>query len=273
MEWQLRAPKIAHFYWGGDIMSYMRYMTIVSFMRHNPDWRMILWMPKYPSVKRTWNTRELNYDVECDDFLPRLLDLPIQKEYVDFKDFGFDNDTSEVHKSDFLRLHLLATMGGLWSDMDILYFKPMAALGVNWRGNKSKDTFVCIGPYKHSAGFLMSAPGSKYFHQLVKLAEKRYPPTVYQGIGCDMFNQFFPTIHHVNNVSPAANIDMTAVYEHNALHIPDILNGSPAHFTEGSIGIHWYAGHPLWGPFIKNTNGGQDNLPDCVISTILKMLQ
>jgi hypothetical protein len=68
------------------------------------------------------------------------------------------------------------------------------------------------------------------------------------------------------------NIDMDAVYAHNALNIPDILNGKPSHFTDNSIGIHWYGGHPLWGNFIKETNGGLSNLPNNVIGNVLRKI-
>ena len=50
---------------------------------------------------------------------------------VDFQIYNFNNDMPEVHKSDFLRLELLSTIGGLWSDMDIIYFKPMNSLYFN----------------------------------------------------------------------------------------------------------------------------------------------
>jgi hypothetical protein len=65
---------------------------------------------------------------------------------------------------------------------------------------------------------------------------------------------------------------MDAVYAHDAMHIKDILDGTPARFTNKSIGIHWYAGHPLWGEFIRDTDGGKANLPDSVISSVLKTI-
>ena len=31
-----------YFYWGGSAMSWMRYMTLYSFRKMNPDWEMVL---------------------------------------------------------------------------------------------------------------------------------------------------------------------------------------------------------------------------------------
>jgi len=39
---------------------------------------------------------------------------------VDFSLHGFDNNASEVHKSDFLRWYLLVPLA-VWADMDILF--------------------------------------------------------------------------------------------------------------------------------------------------------
>lgn len=273
MEWKLDVPKIAHFYWGGDIMSYIRYMTIPSFIKQNPDWRVILWEPSEVSVKRTWASRELNYDVQCDDYYPKLEELPIERHKVDFTEWGFPRSISEVHKSDFLRLYLLATMGGVWSDMDILYFKPMTELAVNKEENAHKESYVCISHYGHSAGFLMSTPGSAYYARLVELAKKNYLPTEYQGIGATMFNQYFPKVSDIEKISSVVNIDMAAVYAHNALSISDIIDGKPSRFSPYSIGIHWYAGHPLWANFIKNTNGGLVNLHPSVITEVLNKIR
>jgi hypothetical protein len=272
MTWFLKVPKILHVYWGGGNLPYIRMLTVKSFIHCNPDWKVMLWLPQVKSVKRTWDSRELNYPVLCTDCTPELMGLPLESHEVDFKQFGFENTISEVHKSDFIRLFLLANTGGLWSDMDIIYFKPMTSLAVNIPQNADKETFVCISDYGHSAGFLMSAPPNKYYELLVKMAKNNFDPKKYQGIGATMFNEQLPALEAINKISPAVNIDMDAVYTHNAMHIKDILDGTPARFTDKSIGIHWYAGHPLWGDFIKNTNGGKGDLPNCIISDILKSI-
>jgi hypothetical protein len=272
-EWLLSVPKVAHFYWGGGTLPYMRMMTVKSFMRFNPDWKVKLYLPTQQADKGEWNTKELSYPVICQDCTDELMGLDIEKVYVGFAQYGFDDTMFEVHKSDFLRLYLLANEGGVWSDMDILYFKPMTELAVNNPENVNKDTFVCISSYGHSAGFLMSAPGSGFFQKTVELAKENYDPSRYQGIGATMFNERFPKFSDVCRYSPAVNIDMDAVYAHNAMRIQDIINGTPPKFTDKSIGIHWYAGHRQWGMFMRDTNGGKGNLSkDNVIGSVLLKL-
>lgn len=82
-----------------------------------------------------------------------------------------------------------------------------------------------------------------------------------------MFNKYNPTIESIPN---AVNIDMDAVYAHDALHVKDLIDGTPPKFTNKSIGVHWYGGNSIWGKFIKETNGGLTNLTDSVIGDLLR---
>jgi hypothetical protein len=272
MKWQLRVPKIFHVYWGGGVMPYIRFLTVKSFMKYNPDWKIMFWYPKYPTTHITWPTGELCYPVNCDDYSSEMLKLPIKSMAVDFDEIGFKNTATEVHKSDFIRLHLLTTFGGVWSDMDIIYFKPITNLLVNTIENRNKETFVCSSAYGHSIGFLMSQPKSKFFQYLLDIIKSRPLPSQYQAIGPTLYNEYFRNIETINQLSPAINLDMDVVYSHNAGSIPDFLNNVPPRFTEGSIGAHWYAGHSQWSEFFARTNGGLTNLPNNLIGNIIRKI-
>ena len=92
MEWHLNVPKIFHVYWGGSVLPYIRYATITSFKKFNPDWEIMFWYPKYPFVEYTWNSTELKYLIDCDDYLPELMKSPIKKTAIDFEEINFKND-------------------------------------------------------------------------------------------------------------------------------------------------------------------------------------
>lgn len=270
MEWQLNIPKIFHIYWGGGPMYYLRFMTIKTFIHYNPDWEIRLYYPKYPHNVFTWYSGEQSNGLICDDFFSKALELPITKTEIDFNDFELSNTMSEVHKSDFLRLHLLSTIGGLWSDMDIFYFKPMNSLYFNTIENNDIETFYCNHIYGHSVGFLMGCERNKFFGKLMAYAVREFNPAGYQSMGSLTYNKYFSTFESINAITPAFNISMDVVYAHNAGDIPTIINSSNQKFTNESIGLHWYAGSPLWKDFINKTNGGLDNLPNTVIGNLLK---
>lgn len=269
MNWKLKVPKILHVYWGSDPLPYLRFKTIDSFLKLNPDWRVILWMPKFPYAVVTWQTKELNYARNWTDFLPELLNLPIEKKFVDMSDFGMSNEISEVHKSDYLRLWLLSEYGGVWSDMDIVYFKPMTDLEVNREENEEVETYVCISHYGHSSGFYMARPRSKFFEYMADYSKAERKPELYQSNGPNACNKYFPTIESIAEISSVVNIKMDAVYAHDGQHIPELYNGTKSRFTHWSIGCHWYAGHPLSGEFLNSTDGGLKIMRDNIVSNLI----
>lgn len=271
MEWNLNIPKILHLYWGGEKMPYLRLMTIKTFIKHNPDWEINLYYPKYPTTNQSWFTYEnKNQLLLCKDFSSELEKLPINKIEIDFQDYGVSNSISEVHKSDFIRLIKLNEIGGLWSDMDIFYIRPMNDFYLNNKFYNEIETFVCIREYGHSIGFMMASKGNKFFKKLHELSMAQYDPRWYQTLGARLYNRYFERIEQINSLTPAINILMDVVYPHVAGNEKELIDGTKPNFTDRTIGVHWYAGHPQWTNFLLATNGGLSNLPDCIIGNLLK---
>jgi hypothetical protein len=272
-EWNLKVPKILHVYWGGGKLVYLRYLTITSFIRLNPDWEVCFWYPTTPFTGKSWGIEPGYQEFDnnlCDDYFSEIMKLPIKKIAVDFETMGFGKDSAEVHKADYIRIRSLFLQGGAWADMDILFFKSMNDLFVNIPANYEKETFVCMCDYGHSTGFVMARERSKFFGILLNFVKDEYPKNSYQCIGPDMFNKYFPTLESINKISPAVNIGMNVVYAHDAYHQQEILDGTKPRFTDESIGIHWYGGHSMWGGFFNETRGGTINLPDNIIGNLLK---
>jgi len=279
-KWELnKIPKIAHFYWGEEILPYARYLTIHTFAKQNPDWKINYYYPKSRYPKQSWESFELKYDItKLTDYTTNLKSLNVELIEVDFSLYLLPNDISEVFKSDLLRWKLLSTVGGLWSDMDIIYFRPMNELLDNTQQNKYIDTAITINEeYGHSIGFLMSSPNNTYFkHILLKTAEY-YNPKQYQSLGTGILIPEVKDMKTIKSKFPelnVLNIDTNAVYAYNAMNIKLIYNSkSLEKFTKNSVGIHWYAGHPLAGDFVtKLTSENYDNFNNvigCVINLSL----
>lgn len=275
--WKItQIPKIAHFFWEGEQVSYLRYATIITFMHQNPDWQVRFYYPKGECRNYNWNTFEQKYPFIGDDYYNKIKELPIKFQEIDFEPWGFKNN--EIHgvlKSDILRLYLLSTVGGLWCDLDIFFFKPITALPFNNEENKDTDTVFCISPYGHSIGFLMASTNNLAYKTLWKEALKVKDFSNYQNFGSILYNRVFPTIESVKVKIPElnpANLPMDIVYAYNAMMIKEIYsisNINNTKFTVNSIGIHWYAGHPLTGDYLNITAGGVQNYPQCIMSKII----
>jgi hypothetical protein len=67
------------------------------------------------------------------------MEMNINKLSVDFDKLGFGENMAEVHKNDYIRISALNHYGGLWSDTDIIYFRPMVNIPVNIPENKDKE--------------------------------------------------------------------------------------------------------------------------------------
>lgn len=268
-KWQIDIPKKIHFYWSGK-MPYLRYLSALSFKMLNPEWEINVWTSQVKSKIRTWQSPELNYSENWDDWTEEFYNLSDEFHAVDFRQFGISNSISEVHKSDLLRYWILNKHGGVYSDTDVVYFSPIVDLFVNNKKNRAVETFVCICGYGHSLGFLMSSLGNNFFKRMFDEACD-VDMIKYQSIGADLCNSLFPTIESINDFYSVMNIGMDAVYFYNWQHIDKIYRQEESKFPKNAIGTHWYGGHPLSGMFLNATNGGLKNLPDNIIGKLCKL--
>lgn len=270
-KWLLNIPKILNTYWGGGHLTYIRFLTIKTFMKLNPDWEIRLYYPKKPFIgDPSWNFTlgmpKVNEHI-LKNYLPDLMSLPIIKKEMDFESLGFAPGIPEVHKADFMRINSMYQVGGVWTDMDILYFKPITELKVNISENKDKEIFVCIADYGHSTGFNMAKPNNLFFETLMGTFNEEYDRIKYQCWGPDLYNKYFKKIESIPN---SINLDMDVVYAYDCFHVAELMNKKPQRFTDGSIGCHWYGGNPLWVKFLNDTLGGISNIPDSIIGRLLK---
>lgn len=247
----VRIPKIIHFYWGGQPLSLLRYMSVVSFNNLNKDWEIHVHMPSIINneLDRTWNTTEhqasssyTGYDYT--DKLKDVKNLKIIKH-------EFEDDWSDVHRSDYLRIKLLSTEGGFWSDFDIIYVLPMHTLYAD--NAESIHTILChsdqMTHFGHSIGFLGSSGQSSLF---AKLPEIKIDKTEYQSIGKYLLDNH---IHqNMVNSPDVLNLSTTIVYPYGASHIRTILNTNQS-LPSNTIGVHWYAGDEVMGQFSVNFTG------------------
>lgn len=268
-QWHLSIPKIAHFYWGGSHLNYLRYLSVKTFIKHNPDWQVIVWCPEHPFKGNSWGItsgHERINERKVTDYTRELFRLPVTKSPVDFRSLKFRDDMAEVHKADYIRMSVLHLYGGLWSDLDVLYFRPVTALKCNDPKYRSRDTFVCVSDYGHSTGFNMATESSEMFAKLVSVLKFEFKKGAYQCWGPDLFNKYFKDVH---SIPGSYNMEMDTVYAHNCHQVAELLEDGKPRFTEYSIGCHWYAGNTIWGSFMNKTDGGRKNLPPSIISRLI----
>lgn len=283
--WHLtRIPKIAHFYWGGEKLSYLRFMSVQSFRQHNPDWEIQVHVPTVVSTAQpqwdSFHQKDSQITSDWFDNLKTIDNLKIVKH--NFNRYRFDNFAHEVHKSDFLRWKLLNKHGGLWSDIDILYTKPMSKITENTPENNNVDTMLCplLDSTKHTIGFLLSAKNNRFFQHIGIQARKSYDPEIYQCMGSELINTQYPTFDSFAKrfqKNTFAFLDKRCVYSITSKEIDLFYQPVDQHIQKKinnryTIGFHWFAGHPTSQKFENTLEPSTVNNYDNLLSTTIKGL-
>lgn len=288
--WSLtNIPKIAHFYWGNETLPFMRYVSVLSFAKLNPDWTIQFHVPEtYGKLNSTWNTPEhkaVSLE-DAQDYSEKLAEIPNIR-FVKWKseDLG-GQDISEVFKSDFLRWKLLSYYGGLWSDMDIIYFRPMSELYLNKHRDASYiETVYCYpkgvaGFDNHSIGFLMSSKGNRHFTKINSMAPEAFDKDRYQSIGMNLLMDYSDrTGDLIRSNMFDHNLAPQVVYPFNWVTVKNIYDEKYAHvdvlksLPEQTLGIHWYGGDAMTGQVCKAmTSKNYREFPSIFTSIVSKTL-
>lgn len=244
----MNIPKIAHFYWGLTPLPLLNALTVATFKRFNPEWGINIWRPTCPgSQVCPWPGTEQKKPYQGKDFFPALLSLPGISVQDIPREFDIPSGLHDVFTSDILRWKLLEEQGGIWSDFDILYLAPIAALDL-----PDCDIVYFHDGHVHIIGFYMARPGLGFFEAAFRMAHNVVSTQKdYQCIGSDLMRRIFPG----NNGIKFLQLPMEILYpfqwfatdQKRLFHEEGVPLPSPPQ----SIGVHWYNGGVLSRAYIN----------------------
>jgi hypothetical protein len=268
-------PKICHLYWDKTPMSFLQTLTIDSFHRYNPDWKIFVYIPK-----NTYNGNA--------SYIPNYIGkdffyLVENKEYVEIKeidinDYKVSTDLHNILRSDIFRYKILYEIGGVWSDFDVIWLRPIDYLCcIKYVGNIDiNDMCGTVCMYKttsghHNISILIYSKGCEFLKSLIietdniqKLRKQRY---AHQDFGTSMINRMYPTYDKIlksfskivalkyETFFPYSIYNMEALYESNNL----------CYINENVLCVHWFNGHELSKKYIN-----KNKYENCSMTTILK---
>lgn len=234
-------PKKIHFYWSGNTLSWMRYMTLFSFWKLNPDWTMKLYLEKNKHKTKEWSTPETqDYFNFCgENWFSKIYDIP-RLEVIHTNQY---NRFSPVQASDIFSWDILSTEGGFYSDMDILYIRPM----------KDMPDTICLADVvlsyirngAHAIGFMGSGGHNKLFQDAKQLALKMRESNKYQSAG----NKVLAALHKqskkwIKYKYIIHYLDPNTIYRWKDYEVSQIFSDHEKP-PEPTIGIHWFGGHSI----------------------------
>lgn len=266
MEWKYKKiPKVVHFYWDKSPLSFLNLLSVKSFKELNPDWTVKLYEPKFRHNNISWvgyTQKEKYSNINYLQYVYKYCDEIIE---VDLEELNFRNDVSEVYKSDFLRWFLLSTEGGLWSDMDVLYIKPMHMLDLTICEESERN----INNYL--IGFLLASRNNDFYANISKKSIKEFNSLEYQSIGNKLIRKLYPDIFDIeclHDKISMANIPLNIVYPYNYRDLSNLYKTNNEYLiTDETIGIHWYNAEPMSKEYCNSLD--LKNLGDSIMDKLI----
>lgn len=243
-------PKRAFMFWGNKTMSWLRYMTLYSFCKLNPDWKIELYLSLEDDepTEKYWvepNQQDF-FSFSGKDYFDRVEDLPIEVRRYMFPITKLRGSVGPSHRSNFFKWQQLAEGGGVYIDMDILFTRPMSSFYDQLNG--VTDALCHDGLY-FAIGFMASSGSSPFFEEVFVSASKRTNPLKYQSAGVFSIMSIFGdgpnAMKRIEARYPARrflNIPMNIVYPWRWNQSEKFFNELHTELPPKTIGIHWFAG-------------------------------
>ncbi|MFH1737520.1 MAG: hypothetical protein ABIH23_00835 [bacterium] len=271
-----RIPKRISFFWVGR-MSWLRWLTLASFVRMNPGWEVFLYAAASELLlQKHWNGSpgDDNSYTGPDYFHA----LPPSVQVRQFNPPGL---LAPAQMCDVFQWNLLASEGGFYADLDILWLKPMDTVFAKLLGY---DAIFCLEAGLFAIGFMASCPGCPVFGKLRDSITVQ-PNDDYQFYGTNLVHRVFG----INAVVPGSGDE---VIRRCGAQYPSLrLTKVPDHIVypfdwretakifreshpvnEDAIGLHWFGGCPCADEFSNAMTGENWRNYDNTVTRCLKAI-
>lgn len=266
-------PKVCHLFWDGYKMSFLQTLTVTSFHLQNPDWLITIYVSKQKYNQLGENKYTGRYTGK--DFFDTLL----QKEYVqvkeiDLNDWGVNLDVPACSGSDIFRMQVLYRYGGVYSDFDVLWVRPLEHIrNIKSMGNPNNfESTVCLYQYGHgfqNVSVIIAEKGSSFLRSIIQAQKEVKPPYQHQSYGSSLVSELYPNLSSITSKYPRVlAVPYETLYPYSIYELDKLfseVNFKP--LTSNTLGVHWFAGHEL---SVKYMNA--DSLKRCSITEIMGFL-
>jgi hypothetical protein len=183
---------------------------------------------------------------------------------VDLCDYSINVSLHNILRSDILRYHLLYKYGGVWSDFDVLWLKPIDYFDcISYYGDvKPDDITAVVSLIKetvggHSIGVMIHAQYDDYAKELIELTTQVKPPYTHEVFGSTMISAKYPTLDSLSKFKGLVGTKHLTYYPYD-IHPPKptldklYLANDLSYLTKDVMCLHWYNGKELSKQYINN---------------------
>lgn len=272
-----KIPKELHLYWDGSNMSQLQSFTVTTFHKLNPDWNINIYMPeiKYNGPMR-FNFITNYTGPDYFHTVAKLDYVNIIK--INLNVYNIRQDLHDILRSDIFRYHILYEVGGVWSDFDIIWLKPMEHFrNIEYYGDTSIDDINAVVSFihgiggGHSIGVLIHRKHDLYAKALIDATKKVKPPYSHEIFGGSMLNANYPTLESLSIFGGVIGARFETYYPYN-IHPPRstiqklYLDNDLSCINNNVMCVHWYNGHRFSKQYVNNDGFNRN----CSMTTILK---
>lgn len=245
--------KIAFTFWSGSEFSLLNLISLLSFSRLHPDFKLIIYTSDGDEeLNVSWKTGEHNvsilnkYSINLLEPEPNIEIIKLSKNHKFYSKLK-----SAVHMADFVRIEKLYEHGGIWIDSDILFqenlLESISAESLNFSLIAYHNTIT--------TGFVSCDLGQPFVSSLyessIEKIESKSFETEYQGLGPDLWSKTY--INNRHQCADANFLPIVYFYPYKWFDLDNFYNNPAPDFLGSSvIGVHWYNGNEKSKIFINN---------------------
>jgi hypothetical protein len=247
-------PNRVAFFWHNKTMSWMRYWTLKSFRLHNPSVEMLIFTSK--NICKTNNYSDSNNG----EYNLREVASEVQATIVEWE-LPMKGNVYPHHASDFMQWEFLSTVGGWYSDMDILFMRPLP--------QPDADTVFCFSDSGNvfAIGFLASSGNNLIYKEVRTAAFLNHQLNSHENTGALAayssagISAGFPhpaqrTLYYFQRKYPKIKIAIIPERQMYAYRCETVFTEVDP-LVKDMIGLHWYGGHPIsqkWNELLNERN-------------------
>lgn len=227
-------------------MAWLRFLTLASFRRLNPQWAITLHEPSKQCVAKSYyETDDLDYTGK--NYLDQLDELGIRLEQWNPPRANL----APAHACDLFEWQLLAETGGWYSDTDVIYTRPMPEI------EPEVTAVFCLEKEEMAIGLFGSTGPNPMFRDIYRQALNGLKCETYQSVGVHavyrtvrLWPMTTPDVSGTRSLAalrkqyprqlistlPTETIYLHTWQEANLLYKKDVP------LPEKAIGVHWFGG-------------------------------
>jgi hypothetical protein len=220
----------------------MHYLTILSFAKFNPDFRIIIYTTNTKSNLITWNTHEHKQQYTNLYDFNKLKDIPgVEIIYIDVNsEIDYSGELSPVWKSDIIRIKKLYDHGGFYIDFDTLFINKIPDSLINLPNDIGLNTY-------HGAinnAFIVSRPRGvvikHIYDAILNILKTNSIDNTYMLFGSTLITPLIFKNKILNNLTYFIPNVMTCPYLWNEMG--KLFCSNIDQTNDSTFCIHWYNG-------------------------------